>query len=153
MNGMESPGRGQQTSKGPWMPKLQNVGGNRGGVNELPKVNENPNMRSTNLKLDPIETGNFVNPTGPPGIMTSQNAEQKVNQSAQFQKGMLTPIDAVKMHGGNPGGSNSPKMNKNKMNMSMYHHRNQEVSASQAHAPRRQNDQLSPLAAFEIERE
>ena len=94
------------------MPKLQNVSGNRGGGNqshELPKVAENNNLRSTNLKLDPIETGNFVNPTGPPGIMTSQNADHKmVNQSAQFQKGMLTPIDAGKIHGGNAGGSNSP---------------------------------------------
>ena len=135
------------------MPKLQNVGGNR----ELPKVAENSNMRSTNLKLDPIESGNFVNPTGPPGIMTSQNAEQKmVGQSAQFQKGMLTPIDAVKIHGGNAGGSNSPSMKKtvkNQMNMSMYHHRNQDISVSQNQAPRRMADQLSPLAAFEIERE
>ena len=129
------------------MPKLQNVGGNR----ELPKVPENSNMRSTNLKLDPIETGNFVNPNGPTGIMTSQN----VNQSAQFQKGMLTPIDSVKIHG-NAGGANSPSMKKNvnnKMNMSMYAHRNQDISASQNQAPRRMADQLSPLAAFEIERE
>ena len=92
-------------------------------------------MRSTNLKLDPIETNSFVNPTGPPGVMTSQNAEQKmVGQSAQFQKGMLTPIDSSKIHGGNAAGSNSPSMKKtvkNQMNMSMYHgHRNQDVSAS-----------------------
>ena len=89
-------------------------------------------MRSTNLKLDPIESGNFVNTTGPPGIMTSQNAEQKmVGQSAQFQKGMLTPIDSIKIN--NAGGSGSPSMKKtvkNQMNVSMYHHRNNEISAS-----------------------
>ena len=42
-------------------------------------------MRSTHLKLDPIETSSFVNPTGPPGVMVSSNPDQKIiGQSVQF---------------------------------------------------------------------
>ena len=68
---------------------------------------------------------------------------------------MLTPIDSNKLHAN--GGQLSPKSRKNikqnPMNTSMYRNQNSGVSASQNPAPRRMNDQLSPLTAFELERE
>ena len=50
----QNPGRDSPTGQ---MPKLQNLnlGGAGGGGNILPKVNEQ-SMRSTHLKLDPIDT-------------------------------------------------------------------------------------------------
>ena len=65
------------------MPKLQNIGGQNSGQNILPKMEAH--MRSTHLKLDPIETSSFVNTTGPPGVLVSSNADQKIiGQSVQF---------------------------------------------------------------------
>ena len=117
------------------------------------------NMRTTHLKLDPIETNtaNFVSQAGPQ-TTTNHKADQKIiGQSVQFQKGMLSPIDQSQLY--NRDGQSSPQVKKGKgnpMNTSMYRNQNVGVSSSQQHPlpPRRlQNEQLSPLAAFEIERE
>jgi len=43
-------------------------------------------MRSTNLKLEPIESGSFINA---PNINTEKMPSQ-LNQSVVFQKGMLS---------------------------------------------------------------
>lgn len=56
------------------------------------------NMRATHLKLDPIDSQSFVNPTGAPGGMnTVTNNPNNVSASMQFNKGMLIPIDPVKL--------------------------------------------------------
>lgn len=57
------------------------------------------NMRATHLKLDPIDTQSFVNPTGPPGMntVTSSNDSKSINASMLFNKGMLSPIDPGKL--------------------------------------------------------
>jgi len=117
---------------------------------QLPKVNE-AGMRSTFVKLDPIETNSgFVNTTGPPGVSDHQNHSSKhgnqLSTSVQFQKGMLSQIDSRNMHQGSV--NQSPSMKKgmkgsNVMNMSMYHsNKNSGVSASQNNPipPRRIND-------------
>ena len=139
---------------------------------KLQKLNHNPqanklenNMRATHLKLDPIETQistSFVNPVGPPGGLTVTNNDSKpLNASVQFNKGMLSPIDSVKLPSSlnNQTAQLSPNNMKNKakinMNTSMYRNMNQGVAASQNVPPqRRLNDsQISPLTAFELERE
>jgi hypothetical protein len=55
-------------------------------------------MRSTHLKLEPIESVGFGNPSGM--LTTNGNDPKHVNQSVQFQKGILTPLDARNQGGG-----------------------------------------------------
>ena len=105
------------------MPKLQKIthnnSGNAGGGSGILNKAEH-HMRSTHLKLEPIESVGFGNPSG---LLTTQGADPKhVNQSVQFQKGMLSPLDDR-----NPG-QQSPQIKKhvvpNHMNATMYRNQN-----------------------------
>eukprot|EP00354_Favella_ehrenbergii_P003126 CAMPEP_0170454918 /NCGR_PEP_ID=MMETSP0123-20130129/3021_1 /TAXON_ID=182087 /ORGANISM="Favella ehrenbergii, Strain Fehren 1" /LENGTH=79 /DNA_ID=CAMNT_0010717813 /DNA_START=1205 /DNA_END=1444 /DNA_ORIENTATION=+ len=79
------------------MPKLQKIShNNSGGSGILSKAEHH--MRSTHLKLEPIESVGFGNPSGM--LTTNGNDPKHVNQSVQFQKGILTPLDARNQGGG-----------------------------------------------------
>ena len=107
------------------------------------------NVRNTHLRLDPIDN------QSPMHNENNTTSRGPVAASMQFQKGMLTPLDGSGPSGkylapsNNQGGAVSP---------SSKHKKAQQMLNSQQHIMnssnyRRQNEQLSPLAAYEIERE
>lgn len=136
--GRDSPPALTSNGKPPAIAKLTSI--------NMSKVESN--MRTTHLKLDPIDTAN----SGFAGVGDPHTGRNNIiGVSMQFQKGMLTPIDPTKlprdMQGNAGAAAASPaslkKSNANaalkQMNSTMYTMRNANsgISASQNHPPRR----------------
>lgn len=128
------------------MPKLQNL-------NHAPNLAKmENNVRNTHLRLDPIDN------QSPANFNENMTRNGPVAASMQFQKGMLSPLDSNNQMGSSgkylPTSSNvpsgmSPSNNKHKKAQQLL---NSQQQMNQSNY-RRQHEQLSPLAAYEIERE